>query len=101
MIEIHEAPPVFEILIHHNEDKHERVYLTINTFRDVEYLSIRKYYQDFDEEWKPSREGVSLPLDFDNSRNFFDGLVEILSLTEVKDILEEHFKDKLDQIYLD
>ena len=40
MIEIHEAPPVFEKLIHHNEDKHERVYLTINTFRDVEYLSI-------------------------------------------------------------
>ena len=101
MIEIHEAPSVFEKLIHYNEARNERFYLTINTFRNVEYLSIRKYYQDFDEEWKPSREGVSLPLDFDNSRNLFDGLVEILSLTEVKDILENHFKDKLDQIYLD
>ena len=100
MIEIHEAPPVFEKLIHYNEEYNEKVFLTINTFRDVEYLSIRKYYQDFDEEWKPSREGISVPLDFDNSRNLFDGLVEILSLTEVKDILEEYFKDKLDQIYL-
>ena len=39
MIEIHEAPPVFEKLIHYNEEKHEKVFLTINTFRDVEYLS--------------------------------------------------------------
>jgi hypothetical protein len=100
MIEIHEAPPVFEKLIHYDEGKHVKIFLSINTFRDVEYLSIRKYYQDFDEEWKPSREGVSMPLDFDNSRNLFDGLVEILSLTEVKDILEDYFKDKLDQIYL-
>jgi len=100
MIEIHEAPPVFEKLIHYDERKHEKVFLTINTFRDVEYLSIRKYYQDFDEEWKPSKQGISIPLDFDNSRNLFDGLVEILSLTEVKNILEDYFKDKLDQIYL-
>ena len=40
-----------------------------------------------------------MELDFDNSRDIFAGLVEILSLAESKDILEEHFKDFLDQIY--
>ena len=99
MIELHEAPALYEKLIHNNEARHEKVYLSINTFRDVEYLSIRKYYQDFDEEWKPSKEGVSMALDYDNSKNLFDGLVEILSLSEVKDILETHFKEKLDELY--
>ena len=99
MIELHEAPALYEKLIHYNEDRHEKVFLSINTFRDVEYLSIRKYYQDFDEQWKPSKEGVSMALNFDNSKNLFDGLVEILSLSEVKDILETHFKEKLDELY--
>ena len=41
-----------------------------------------------------------MPIDFENSKALFEGLVEILSLTEVKDILENHFKDILDEIYL-
>ncbi len=99
MIELHEAPALYEKLIHYNEARHEKIYLTVNTFRDVEYLSIRKYFQDFDEEWKPSKEGVTMPLDFENSKLLFDGLVEILSISEVKDILETYFKEKLDEIY--
>ena len=99
MIELHEAPALYEKLTHYNEDRHEKIYLSINTFRDVEYLSIRKYYQDFDEQWKPSKEGVSMPLDFDNSKALFEGLVEILSISEVKGILENHFKEILDEIY--
>ena len=99
MIELHEAPALYEKLIHYNEARHEKVYLSINTFRDVEYLSIRKYYQDFDEEWEPTKDGVSMVLDFENSKALFDGLVEILSLSEVKGILETHFKETLDDIY--
>jgi hypothetical protein len=99
MIELHEAPALYEKLIHYNEAKHEKVYLSINTFRDVEYLSIRKYYLDFDEEWKPTKDGVSMVLDFENSKALFDGLVEILSLSEVKGILQTHFKETLDDIY--
>ena len=41
-----------------------------------------------------------MPIDFENSRNLFQGLVEILSLAESKNILEEEFKELLDQIYL-
>ena len=99
MIELHEAPALYEKLIHYNEAKQEKVYLSINTFREVEYLSIRKYYLDFDETWKPTREGVSMVLDFENSRALFEGLVEILSLSEVKGILETYFKVTLDDLY--
>jgi hypothetical protein len=100
MIELHNAPPVYEKLVHCNEEKHERVYLTVNSFKDTEYLHIRKYYLDFDEEWKPTRDGIAIPIDFTNSKALFEGLVEILSISEVKTVLETHFKDVLDKIYL-
>ena len=68
-------------------------------FRGIEYLHVRKYYMDFDEEWKPSSEGIAMPLDFDNSRNLFVGLVEILSLAESKEIIEEHFGELIKDLY--
>ena len=98
-MELHEAPAVYEKIIHYNEDKELQVRLTINTFRGIEYLHVRKYYLDFTEEWKPSQEGVAMELDFNNSRELFSGLLEILSLAESKEIIEEHFKDYIDEIY--
>ena len=98
-MELHTAPPLYERTIHYNEEKEIQVRLTVSTFRGIEYLHLRKYYLAFDEEWMPSPEGIAMELDFDNSRELFAGLVEILSLAESKDILEEHFKDFLDQIY--
>lgn len=98
MIELHEVPAMYEKVI--NQKETEQVRLVINTFRGVEYLSLRKYFLDFDEEWLPSKEGITMPLDIDNSRELFVGLVEILSLAESKSILESEFKDILDEIYL-
>ena len=98
-MELHEAPALYEKIIHYNEDKELQVRLTINTFRGIEYLHVRKYYLDFTEEWKPSPEGVAMELDFNNSRELFSGLLEILSFAESKEIIEEHFKDYIDGIY--
>ena len=92
------APTVYEKVI--QEADTEQVRLVINTFRGVEYMSLRKYYLNFDEEWLPSKEGLTMPLDLENSRELFIGLVEILSLAESKSILEDNFKEILDQIYL-
>ena len=93
-----EAPSVYEKII--QESEHDQLRLIVSTFRDVEYLSLRKYYLDFDEEWKPSNQGITIPIDMENTRNLFQGLVEILSLAESKAIIEENFKDLLDEIYL-
>jgi len=99
-MKLHEAPELYEKVISENEEGTEQVKLTINTFYDVEYLHLRKYYLDFDGDFKPSKDGVAMKLDFNNSKNLFEGLVEILSLAESKSILETHFKDILDEIYL-
>jgi len=93
-----DAPAIYEKII--QETELEQVRLVINTFRETEYISLRKYYLDFDEEWKPSNQGITIPIDMENTRNLFQGLVEILSLAESKAIIEENFRDLLDEIYL-
>jgi hypothetical protein len=93
--------PLYEKLIHFDEAKNLQVKLTVNTFRDVEYIAIRKYYQDFaTEDWMPSKEGITMALDFDNSRNLFIALTEIISLAESKEVIEETFGDLIKDIYI-
>ena len=99
-MKIHEAPEIYEKIVSENVNGTEQIRLTINEFRGVEYIHLRKYYLDFEGDFKPSKDGVAMPLDFENSKALFEGLVEILSLAEAKQILETHFKDILDKIYL-
>ena len=98
-MELHTAPPAFERVIHVDEEKNIQIRLSVNTFRGIEYLHLRKYYLDFDEEWKPTPEGVAMPLDFNNSKELFAGLTEILSLAESKQLIEEHFSDLIRDLY--
>jgi len=90
-MEIHESPDAYSRVIHYDAVKEIQVRLTVNIFRGTEYLGLRKFYLDFNEEWKPSPEGISMPLDLLNSRELFIGLSEILSLAEVDDIVREIF----------
>lgn len=99
-MQIHEAPEMYEKVIHYDEEKEVQVRLTVSSFRGIEYLHLRKYYLDFNEEWKPTPEGVAMPLDFNNSRELFVGLTEILSLAESKEIIEEQFQDLINNLYL-
>jgi len=39
------APSMYEKVI--QETEYEQIRLVVSTFRDVEYLSLRKYYLDF------------------------------------------------------
>lgn len=98
-MELHSAPEEYSRIIHYDRIKEQQVRLTINTFRGVEYIHLRKYYLDFEEEWKPTPEGIAMPLDLNNSRELFSGLVEILSLAESKGIIEEHFSDLIQDLY--
>lgn len=98
-MELHQAPELYERVIHQDDEKMIQVRLTISEFRGVEYLSLRKYFMDFEEDWRPSPEGISMPLDMSNSRELFIGLVEILSLAESKGVIEEYFKELVDIIY--
>ncbi len=88
---------IFYRIIRETEDTQVR--LTINEFYGVEYISLREYYLDFDEEWQASNKGITIPLSIPVTQELFKGFVEILSLAECKTFLEEHFKDTLDSIY--
>jgi hypothetical protein len=88
---------IYSRIIHETNDFQVR--LTINKFRDVEYLHLRKYYMGFSEDWLPSKDGISMPLDLNNSKELFIGLVEILSLAESKDVIISNFKELLQDIY--
>ena len=72
-------------------ESYRQVRLTVNEFREEEYLHFREYFLDFDEEWKPSPEGISIALDLSNSKELFIGLCEILSLAEADEIVKEIF----------
>ena len=98
-MELYEAPELYERVIHYDEEKQIQVRLVVSTFRGIEYLSLRKYYLDFFEEWRPTQEGISMPIDFSNSKELFIGLIEILSLAESKEIIEENFKELIQDIY--
>jgi len=98
-MELYQAPEMYERVVHYDTEKEIQVRLVVSEFRGTEYLHLRKYYLDFTEEWKPSNEGVAMPLSFENSKELFAGLIEILSLAESKGILEEYFSDILDDMY--
>lgn len=94
-----EQGAVYERIIHSDPIKHTQIRLTISEFKGIEYLHVRKYYLDFEEEWKPSSEGVSMPLDIDNAKELLIALLEILSLAESKQLIEEHFSEIINKIY--
>ncbi|HJO28735.1 MAG TPA: transcriptional coactivator p15/PC4 family protein [Candidatus Poseidoniia archaeon] len=90
---------VYEKIILEQEDKEIQYRLVVSTFRDVEYVHIRKYYLDFEGGYKPTKEGVCIPFELNSLSNLFEGLVELLSLSESKTIIQEHFKDLLKDLY--
>ena len=88
---------LYSIIIH-QADAHQ-IRMTVSEWNDVEYLHIRKYYLDFEGEWLPSKDGISMPLNLENANQLLTGLVDILADAESKEILEKHFKESLDKLY--
>ena len=76
-----------------------QIRLTINEFREEEYLHLREYYLDFEEEWKPTNKGIAIPLELDTSKELFIALSEIISLAENKQVLEEFFGETIRDLY--
>ena len=100
MVDLFQEPEFYSRIIHEKENGEEQIRLVVNSFRNKEYLHFRKYYLDFEGEWQPSREGISMPLDLTNSREMFSALVEILSLTENKAEVFKYFEDLIEDLYL-
>jgi hypothetical protein len=80
-------------------DEHRQVRLTVNEFRGEEYLHLREYYLDFEEEWKPTDKGIAIPLELETSKELFIAFSEIVSLAESKEVLEHFFGEIICDIY--
>lgn len=81
------------------EDQTLQIRLVVSMFNDVEYISLREYYLDFDGEWYPSPRGLTVPLDIPFVKNLFEGLAEIMSLAESRDVIEDLFGDVIRNVY--
>lgn len=93
--------PLYEKIIHENEEKGFQLRLVINEFKGVEYLHIRKYFLSFDNGYQPTKEGISMPLSISNSYALLDGLAEICSKLEDVEAISHHFDEVLKKIRLD
>ena len=80
-------------------EPYRQVRLTINEFREKEYLHLREYYLDFEEEWKPTDKGIAIPLELETSKELFIALSEIISLAESKEVLEHFFGETIRDLY--
>lgn len=78
---------IFSKIIHETDTFQIRVEVT--EFRDSEWIHIRKFYLDFEEEWHPTKEGISLPLTLDNTIALLTALASIVSTAEDSNIKQQ------------
>lgn len=78
---------VYEKLIYENQDKFYRLYLTVSEFRDKYYVNIRKYFQSYEGDFVPSKEGISMEASINNISSLLEGLLEIVSQEESRETI--------------
>jgi hypothetical protein len=83
---------IFSRTVHEDQEKGTQVRVTINEFREVQYLHIRKYFKDFEGEWVPTKDGISMPLGLTNTLALFLALAEIMSDTE-RELVDESLQN--------
>lgn len=74
---------LIDVVLFENKEKQIQYRFTISEFRDVNYLSIREWYQDFEGHYAPSSNGVTLPYSLHLTSSLYWGLASLLSKAEV------------------
>lgn len=89
----------FSAIITHDTEKHEQYRLQVKHFRGKEWLHFRRYYLTFEGDWAPTRDGISLPMEMSTTTNLFKALVQIISVSESRDVLSLYLADILRDLY--
>lgn len=90
-----EEPELYERLIYQNDDKFYQLRLVVNEFRGVQYLHLRKYFLSYENEYVPSKEGISMVAGINNIYSLLDGLLEIVSKEEAIEAISTYFSNKI------
>lgn len=93
-----ESGPLYEKLIYQNDSKFYQLKLVVNEFRGEQYVHIRKYFQSYEGEYIPSREGISMVASISNIFALLDGLIEICSKEESEELISKYFSDKISSL---
>lgn len=80
---------LYDKLIYQNLDKFYELHLTVSRFRGVEYINVRKYFQSYEGEFVPSKEGISMAASVSNITSLIEGMLEIVSMEEGRALLRE------------
>ena len=88
----------YEKIVYEDEAKGVQLRLVVNTFRDVEYIHIRKYFLSFEDGYVPSKEGISMVASISNIFALLDGLLEIVSYEEAIDVVDKHFASRISDL---
>lgn len=87
----------YEKLIYENLDKFYQLKLTVSEFKDKYYVNVRKYFQTYEGDFMPSKEGVSMEASISNIASLLEGLLEIVSNEEgrtlIKQVYEKHVNE--------
>lgn len=86
----------YEKLIYENQDKFYRLYVTVSEFKDKYYVNIRKYFQSYEGEFVPSREGVSMEASIGNIQAILEAFLEIASNEEGHQLLTQLYKQHVE-----
>lgn len=89
---------LYEKLIYENFDKFYQLRLTISEFRDKQYVNIRKYFLSYEGEYIASKEGVSMEASISNIHSLLEGLIEICSVEESKELMTKYFGERISNL---
>jgi hypothetical protein len=95
MPKLMDSETLYEKILFENMEKGFQYRLTVNEFREVQYLHIRKYFLSYEGEFVPTKEGAAIPASIQNTFALLDGLVEICSKQESLDSILAHFEQKI------
>jgi hypothetical protein len=87
--------PLYEKVIYENLEKGYQYRLVVSEFREVQYLHLRKYFQTYEGDFIPSKEGATIPVTIPNVFALLDALVEITAVEESTDVITKYFGDKI------
>ena len=97
MPKLENEPELYEKLIYQNDDKFYQLKLTVSEFKGKYYVNVRKYFQSYEGDFIPSKEGVSMEASMHNVLSLLDGLMDIVSKEESVELINKHFGDRLKQ----
>lgn len=81
-----------------SSEEYEQVRITLSEFKGTEYIHIRQYYLDFDENWVPTNKGISFPYSIGIAQELFQALTEMLAQEETVEILRTTFAEVINGI---